>query len=175
MLGLLLSVISMLFFIKEMIRTGEVAVVYILGCVAIAIVLGYNWYQSRIPNKKIRYNKALFFAALVWMKVPSYQWVCVVFIVLAILESQAKYDTEVGFSEDEIVINTLIKRRFAWTQLNNVVLKDGILTLDFTNNKIMQRETLEDGEDDADEDEFNKYCEQQLKAAHYRVRTGTGK
>jgi hypothetical protein len=36
------------------------------------------------------------------------------------------------------------------------------LTLDFKNNTIFQKEVLDDDEPDADEDEFNKYCREQL-------------
>jgi hypothetical protein len=64
------------------------------------------------------------------------------------------------------VINTLFRRRYDWTDFNNVVLKDGLLTLDFKNNRLLQKEVLEDDdEDDADEDEFNDYCQTRLKEA----------
>jgi hypothetical protein len=45
------------------------------------------------------------------------------------------------------------------------VLRDGLLTLDFTNNRILQREVEDDEDDDADEDEFNDYCRKQLAKA----------
>jgi hypothetical protein len=46
--------------------------------------------------------------------------------------------------------------------MNNVMLKDGMLTLDFKNNKLLQKETIdEDG--DADEDEFNAWCRERFK------------
>ena len=49
---------------------------------------------------------------------------------------------------------------------NNVVLKDGLLTLDFKSNRLMQREVADDDdEDDADEEEFNAYCRSRLAAA----------
>jgi hypothetical protein len=41
-------------------------------------------------------------------------------------------------------------------------LKDGLLTLDFSNNKVVQREIEDDEEDDADEEEFNNFCRNQL-------------
>ena len=71
---------------------------------------------------------------------------------------------EVGFTDNEIAINTLIRRKYKWTDFNNVVLKDDLLTLDFKNNRLLQRETI-DEEGDAEEDEFNVYCEAQLKKA----------
>jgi hypothetical protein len=83
--------------------------------------------------------------------------------MLALLEYQAKYSIEIGFSDKEVLINSLFKKRYQWKQFNNIVLKDGLLTLDFTNNRVLQREIEDDGESEADEDEFNLYCEQQLR------------
>lgn len=160
--GLLLAVVSALFFILEMIKELSIRLPYFLGVVFIVGVLIWNSYQSKYRNKKVYYSRALLIAALVWMKMPYYQWLSFVFIILALLEYQAKYAVEIGFSEKEIVLNTLLKKRYNWNQFTNIVLKDGILTLDFTNNKVWQREVEDDEEDDADEEEFNQYCSEQL-------------
>jgi phosphoribosylformylglycinamidine (FGAM) synthase PurS component len=42
------------------------------------------------------------------------------------------------------------------------VLKDNLLTLDFTNNRLLQLEVEDDEESEADEEEFNEYCQKQL-------------
>ena len=88
------------------------------------------------------------------------------FFLLAFLEYQTKRPLEIGFHHDRVVINTLIKRRFEWSAFNNVVLRDGLLTLDFSNNRLMQKEVADDEEeDDADEEEFNAFCRDRLAAA----------
>lgn len=53
------------------------------------------------------------------------------------------------------------ERKLRWEQLNNVVLKDGMLTLDFMNNKIIQQ-ILEETNQTVNEKEFNDFCRQQL-------------
>ena len=112
-------------------------------------------------------------AALVWMKMPYYQWLSFVFIILALLEYQAKFAVEIGFSDNEIKFNTLFKKKYNWSDFTNIVLKDGLLTLDFANNKILQREIEDDDdEDDADEKEFNDYCQRQLTKAYSNVSSG---
>lgn len=166
-LGFLLSVISVMFFVRASMNGDAVKGGYVLGSLFIAGVLIYNIYQSRVRGKKVYYNRALLIAALVWMKTPKFEWLCLVFIVLALLEHQAKYSVEIGFSENGILINTLLKKRYKWNDFNNIVLKDGIITLDFVNNKVLQREVEDDDDDDADEDEFNEYCRQQLRSAKY--------
>lgn len=163
-LGFLLSLLSILFFVREMLAETTVGLAYLLGSVFIAAMLAWNIYQSVRNRRKVYYSRALLIAALVWMKMPYFQWLTFVFIILALLEYQAKYSVEIGFSEQEIRLNRFFRRTYAWTDFRNIVLKDGMLTLDFANNRILQREIEDDPEDDADEDEFNDFCRRQLLA-----------
>lgn len=163
-IGLLLSLMSVAFFAWELIAGLYVGIAYLLGVVFVSGVLIWNVYQSS-KGKKVYYSRALLIAALVWMKMPYFQWLAFLLIVLALLEYQAKYALEIGFGEEEIVVNSLLKKRYKWNQLDNVMLKDGIITLDFTDNRILQREIEEDEDDDADEDEFNAWCKKQLDKA----------
>ncbi|MFT3823616.1 MAG: hypothetical protein QM731_06825 [Chitinophagaceae bacterium] len=160
-LGILLSAFSVLLFTREMLVAHTPSLAYLFGVIFIIAVLAWNLYQAR-KGKKVYYSRALLIAALVWMKMPYFQWLLFVYIALAFLEYQAKSALEIGFTDEEVVVNSLFKRRYLWKQFNNIVLKDGLLTLDFTNNRILQREVEDDEEDDADEDEFNDYCRQQL-------------
>ena len=50
-------------------------------------------------------------------------------------------------------------RIIEWKELSNVVKKDDLLTLDFKNNKLLQVEVLKA---DGSEEEFNRFCQQQL-------------
>lgn len=163
--GFILSFVSVIFFVQEMIKSNQVGLAYAIGSIAILIVLGYNIYQSRKNGQKVYYSRALLIAALVWMKMPALQWLFFLFVILALLEYQAKYAVEIGFGENHILMNTLIKKRYNWSEFSNIVLKDGIITLDFANNKVMQKEVEEDEEDDAEEDEFNDFCTARIKAS----------
>lgn len=160
-LGLILSVFSIVSFTLELIRSRNVSVAYLIGAVVVLGIIIYNLTQQA-KKRKVYYSRALLIAALVWMKMPYFQWLFFLFIILALLEYQAKYSVEIGFADNEIVINSLFKRRYTWKNFSNIVLRDGLLTLDFTNNRILQREVEDDEDDDADEDEFNDYCKRQL-------------
>jgi hypothetical protein len=161
LLGFFLSAASCIFFIEEMSKSGEIGIAYLTGSVFVSLLLIWNILQSK-RGKKVYYSRALLIAGLVWMKMPVLQWLSLVFFLLALLEYQAKYAIEIGFSENEVVMNNLIKKRYQWSEFNNIVLKDGLLTMDFKSNQLYQKEVLEDEEDDAEEDEFNDYCKQQL-------------
>jgi hypothetical protein len=173
MVGILLSILSVAFFIKEILEASQTAFVYLVGVFFIVGVLAWNIYHSVYRHRKVYYSRALLIAALVWMKMPYYQWLSFVFIILALLEYQAKYSIEIGFSDNEIKFNTFFKKKYRWSDFTNIVLKDGLLTLDFTNNKLLQREIEDDDdEDDADEKEFNDYCQNQLAKAYSNISSG---
>lgn len=63
--------------------------------------------------------------------------------------------------EQLILVRSYNTRKYRWDELNNVVLKDGLLTLDFTNNKVLQL-TIQNnsGVNDA---AFNDFCAGQIK------------
>lgn len=155
-IGLLLSIGSAILFAKEMLDQGRWLIPHSLGIVFIAGFILYNFIRSRKPDTTIYYSKALLIAGLVWMKMPYGEWLLFVFIALALLEYQAKLPLEIGFSGKEIVFNSLLKRRYSWDQVDNVVLKDGLLTVDFKSNKVFQR-LIDDGESEASEEEFNSW------------------
>lgn len=163
LLGLLLSILSAVAFARELTLSNKVGVAYLVGLVFVVGVVIYNLIQSR-RKRKVYYSRALLIAALVWMKMPYLQWLAFVFIILGLLEYQAKYSVEIGFDDDRVVINYMFKKVYRWDQFNNIVLKDGLITLDFTNNRVLQREIEEDeDEDEADEDELNEYCRSRME------------
>jgi hypothetical protein len=137
---------------------------YFLLFVALIILTGLIInIVARRRHTQVRYRYWLLLSAVGWIGMTPTPWVAAFFFLLAFLEYQTKRPLEIGFDLDRVVINTLIKRRFGWADLNNVVLRDGLLTLDFKNNKLLQKEVADDeDEDDADEEEFNMYCRERL-------------
>ena len=100
------------------------------------------------------------------------EWLFGAFIILALLERQVKFPLEIGFSESRIVFNTMLKKSYHWSQLGNVKLKDGLLTIDFLNNRLLQRELEDDeDEDEVSEEEFNEFCRKQLEAKNQASKT----
>lgn len=137
-----------------------------LGCF---LILGaiIQRVAGRRVRKVIQYRWLLVLAALGWMGMPVAPWLAGLFLVLAFLEYQTKRPLEIGFDRDVVVINSLIRRKYDWTAFSNIVLRDGLLTMDFKNNRLLQKEVAEEDEDedDADEKEFNDYCQARLGAS----------
>lgn len=155
----LLSAISFLYF-----AVGSFS--YFLYAAAIILLTGLiiNFIVKRAGRTRIRYRYLLLVAALGWIASPHFPWLCGFFILLAFLEYQTKRPLEIGFDKDRVVINSLIRRRYDWSAFSNIILRDGLLTMDFKDNRLFQKEILDDeDDDDADEDEFNDYCRAKLE------------
>ncbi|HEY4148050.1 MAG TPA: hypothetical protein VGM41_03940 [Chitinophagaceae bacterium] len=167
--SLLLLVISITLFVNEQFTNPQlVRIPYLFGVIAVVIALiAIRIYYLRRGDKTrpVYYSSALFIAAIGWVNMPYLPWLVIPFAVMGFFERMAKKPLEIGFSDNSIVINSLFRRRYRWTDFNNIVLKDDLLTLDFKNNRLLQRETL-DEEGDAGEDEFNEYCAEQLEKAN---------
>lgn len=173
-ISLFLCLFTAAAFMLAMIQKGSFNI-FLQAPLAILIFLGlllsFLWlrtYRKSLSGggrPRIRYRYWLLGSALLWLAMPYAQWLFFVFLVLTFLEYQAKYPLEIGFSPDKIVINNILRKSFPWSAFNNILLKDGLLTLDFKNNRLLQRQLDEDEDGDADEEEFNDYCRQMLNAA----------
>lgn len=164
-ISIFLCFVSVLAFVFEQFRDSKFNYAGSLFAMIIAGGVLFNLFFVK-TERTVRYKNLLFLAGVYWIMMPYLSWVSILFFFLAFLEYQAKHPLEVGFTKDEIVINTLIKRKFSWSSFNQIMLKEGLLTLDFKNNKVFQKETLDDEEPDADEEEFNDYCRKQLLKAN---------
>lgn len=162
-LAILLNVASAALFINQLIASGEIDVIRALGVAVLISMVIWNIRRNR-RGQKGYYDRAYLVTGLMWMGMPFMQWLFLPFMLLALLEHQVKFPLEIGFSETQIVFNTLFRKKYKWDQLSNVMLRDGMLTMDFKNNRLVQREVEDDeDEDDASEEEFNIFCKEQLK------------
>ncbi|MEO6314119.1 MAG: hypothetical protein ABIU63_06385 [Chitinophagaceae bacterium] len=159
--SLLLLGVSVLFFLSAQYNAPNIRIPYLFGSVAIAAIVGWNLYQRKKKVTPVFYGAALFIAAIGWVTMDYLSWLFIPFALLGMVERTAKKPLEIGFTDTEIAINTLLRRRYKWSDINNVILKDDLLTLDFKNNRLLQRETI-DEEGDAETDAFNAYCQDQL-------------
>jgi len=160
LVSFILLVFSFLVFSYVQVRSGFKIYLSIANLVLLfGLVL--NLYASR-RGRELHFRNWLFVAGLFWLGMPYGQWLFIPFVLFALLEAQAKYPLEIGFHSEGVIINTLIKKKIPWSALASVILKDGLLTLDFKNNTLLQREVLEEDDPEADEDEFNDYCRNKL-------------
>jgi hypothetical protein len=158
--SLLLILLSIFFFSYTQVQSG---ISYSL-CTAVAtLILGLtiNLYKRK-QEKEMRFRYWLLISGFFWLFMPYMQWMILLYILFFYLEIHAKYPLEIGFEKKGIVINSLLKKKIQWSELQSVILKDGLLTIDFKNNKLIQKQVVDDDNPDTTEDEFNAYCDYNL-------------
>lgn len=134
----------------------------------INLLILITWVFCHLKKQKtgmVFYRLGLFIAAIGWLIKPYGSfWLAVLYVVAGFLEKQVKFPEEIGFSESSVVLNTFPRKTFSWDEISNVVLKDNMLTVDFRNNKLIQKE-IDAGVSLQTEAEFNEFCRRQLSAA----------
>jgi uncharacterized membrane protein YobD (UPF0266 family) len=88
----------------------------------------------------------------------SYWWAGLLLVLLIALYFISKRKLVITINKDHITYPSFPKMLIHWAQLNNVILKDGILTIDLKNNKIIQHSVNEN----VNEKEFNDFCSRLL-------------
>ncbi|RYG34138.1 MAG: hypothetical protein EOO01_32540, partial [Chitinophagaceae bacterium] len=74
-LSLLLCSMSALLFLREQLITSQDTVKYLVGFLVVAFIVFRNIYLQRFRGRDyVSYNRALFFAAIMWTIMPFFQW-----------------------------------------------------------------------------------------------------
>jgi hypothetical protein len=76
------------------------------------------------------------------------------FFILYLLSVKTKL---VCIGDEHILYPSFPKRKIKWNEVNNIILKDGLLTIDLNNNKIIQQ-LVDESVNTINEPEFNKFC-----------------
>jgi signal transduction histidine kinase len=140
-----------------------------LYIVSILVIIGqmiYNFYDRK-KGQYLDHRISFLVACVTFFFIPSNNFIVIViallYAVLALLERQIKFPEEVGINKSGITINTFFKKHYDWSFIDNIILKDGLLTIDYKNNKIFQKE-MEEAITPVLEKEFNEFCRLQLRA-----------
>lgn len=117
-------------------------------------------YYLKNKNEKITFSAAFFLFLLAWQ--TAGYWIPVILNSLfSFLNLAALQKPVVSVSENNIIYPSFPKRKIEWNELTNFILKEGLLTIDFKNNKLIQQ-TIAETSSTIDEKEFNEFCRQQL-------------
>lgn len=101
-------------------------------------------------------------SSLAWFK-TAWWWIGLLFLFFVLMDYLSTRKMVVAISQKNILYPSFPQKSIQWDELSNVILKDGLLTIDFKSNKLIQQAIL-NSDRDVNEAEFNKFCEKQLKA-----------
>ncbi len=108
------------------------------------------------------YRLAVIVAAFIWFWLLGNILMALLFLIAAMLEKPLKVPPEIAFDTNEIALNSFPRKSYPWNVIQNIVLKDGIITIDFKNNKLIQKE-VDASVSKETELEFNTFCTEQIR------------
>lgn len=166
-MAVLLLMLNFAAFVIIAIYTGVTATrnYAIIGVITttLGLALAYWQYHSFVKTGVDKRNViGLYFAVICWVLMQN--WVpAVICLVVQVFYSISIKKQLVNVATDEVQYPGLFVPATAkWNELNNIVLKDGLLTIDFKNNKIIQAEIVEQ-EPGVNEQAFNQFCTARLQ------------
>ena len=127
---------------------------------AIAIFSAFIAFYFGKKNQRSPLPGAFFVLSIAWI-LADYWVVGVINALFMILHVAALQKPIVSINERQVIYPSFPRKKIDWQELSNLIIKDGLLTIDFKNNRIIQQQ-IADISSTIDEKEFNNFCRQQL-------------
>ncbi len=125
------------------------------------IYIIYRWVIQRKTHGEFYFDPfAFLIIAGCWVILQHY-WAAGLSLILGGMYYLSMQKIELVFEDGCIRKLHFPGRKIEWNSLNNVKLRDGILTLDFKNNKLLQQEIEEDPR--ISERDFNQFAQTRLR------------
>ncbi len=86
-----------------------------------------------------------------------------ILLLVLLLFIQAVRKPVVIVSDTSVTCPGFPGRTISWNELNNILIRDGLLTIDWKNNKLFQQ-PVDETESPVNEKEFNEFCRIQLNS-----------
>jgi hypothetical protein len=153
---LILAISYFSFLYKALVRYRLVEII-VMAVMAVALGVWYfNIRKGALPQK---YGYIIFMiTGAVWFYQTGIGFALGVLVMLAgILQTRIKEVPAIIAGDGGIAVKTIFTKRYAWGDLNNVIIKDGLLTIDCKDNHLFQKETSPDIVEQY-EKEFNEFC-----------------
>ena len=125
----------------------------------LVVIFTFRFISKREDFENDSISLCFSIAIISWIVLQFY-WVAAIIIFLFLFQDISRRKLTVLFYDDRIVYPSFPKRTIEWKELSNVILKDGILTIDLKNNKVYQNEITSP----ASEMDFNEFCDNKLRS-----------
>ncbi len=135
----------------------------LLGFYAVSGIFFYFYKKHSWATETFSLLLALFYAHFWFKQVGIIALIVFAAVYITVTMVKGKRTT-VLFLDEGIHLTRVFKTVvFQWTEMDNVILKDHLLTIDFKTNKIIQVEIVEQSRAD-DETAFNQFCTEQMQS-----------
>jgi hypothetical protein len=106
-----------------------------------------------------------FIPAAGWLGMHNYM-IGIGCVLMGLLYKVSLQEIKFVFGHENIIKMNFPQKKLDWNLLNNVILKDNILTLDFKNNKLLQAEIEKN---DINEIDFNSFAKTRMSKTNIPV------
>ena len=164
--GWLLTFLIIMLLVFSIYTTANSTLLYVSLIITLSLFIS-NWIEKR-KKKNIVFKPILITGGLGLSIASSLPVIIGILIIISgLIEKIILQKREFGFSKNIIQENGIFGKKINWGELNRVILKDDILTIDYKNNKLIQVHTDNEDDDDyeVEADEFNAYCQNRLGEA----------
>jgi hypothetical protein len=153
---LFIVVLNILFFIFLLFDPSKRASA-LTSLIFIFLYALYRFYIARKNKYAFYFDEWIFFLLMIlWTDAILVSILnMVLFLLYTISMQKSIYEFEPSFIKQR----NFPWKKYQWRQLNNVILKDNLITIDFKNNRVLQAETTND---DINEKQFNNFAKEQL-------------
>jgi len=160
--SLLMLVISLGAFLFNAIVQRQVPAIVCFTILLLLTIYGlYNVFNRKPAFAYL--NIILLLVAVFWFVQGGITGILmgIVLIVAALFERRFKNQHTIIITQAGVTLQTDFKTNLPWQQLSNVIIRDGLITIDAKNNKIWQKEVKKDLTA-TEEVEINAFCRLQL-------------
>ena len=133
---------------------------------AAGVLLLLAWFCRFLQMRpSITYSRLVILSALLLLLSTRNPIHAILFAAFALLPRLFYGSGKIGIDENGVSLPYYGRtRRHAWSELQHLVLKDGLLSIDFRNNRLIQL-LIETGKTPVDEKSFNEFCRNQLETS----------
>ena len=107
---------------------------YLLLFVVVALMI--SLYIDKRKHKRPQFLSLLLCIGVGLISVSGNFILGILYVIAGISERFLSSNVEIGFSDQQIVHKGITTKTYAWSELNNVMIKDDLLTMDFKNNTL---------------------------------------
>jgi hypothetical protein len=136
---------------------------YAMGTIALFAIISFCFYLLKEKFKFFSYQILLFTLMVFFWPLQAAWWPALIMIAaIAFAYVLLKKKSKVVFADGGVgVSKSMFTKTYTWDQLDNAVLKDNLLSIDFKNNQLFQQEVEDNGT--INEESFNKFCRKQIQ------------
>ncbi len=98
-----------------------------------------------ITKRKLEFTNLHFaiIASIGWLNI-HYWVIAIIIFLLGVIEYVINKDANCTINKNGVIINSFPTRKYAWQNIENLMIKEGIFTIDQKNNKLFQIDVSEE-------------------------------